>query len=87
MQRWIEEARLGDQIAWEQIVQHFSGMAFSVAFTKLGDWSIVEDAVQEAFTELLPISISYRKQRRSLDGSRSLSNANVIAFCAGRSTR
>ncbi|AJE51723.1 sigma-70 family RNA polymerase sigma factor [Paenibacillus polymyxa] len=51
MQCWIEEARLGDQNAWKQIVQHFSGMAFSVAYTRLGDWSLVEDTVQEAFAE------------------------------------
>lgn len=51
VQHWIEEAQLGDQNAWEQIVQHFSGMAFSVAYTRLGDWSLVEDTVQEAFAE------------------------------------
>lgn len=51
MRQWIEGARLGDQIAWERIVQHFSGMAFSVAYGKLGDWGHAEDAVQEAFAE------------------------------------
>ncbi|MNW37907.1 ECF RNA polymerase sigma factor SigW [compost metagenome] len=51
MRQWIEGARQGDQIAWEQLVQHFSGMAFSVAYAKLDDWCLAEDAVQEAFTE------------------------------------
>lgn len=51
MRKWIEGARLGDQMAWERIVQHFSGMAFSVAYGKLGDWGHAEDAVQEAFAE------------------------------------
>ncbi len=32
-------------------MQHFSGMAFSVAYGKLGDWGQAEDAVQEAFAE------------------------------------
>lgn len=51
MRDWIERACLGDQIAWERIVRHFSGMAFSVAYEKLGDWGHAEDAVQEAFAE------------------------------------
>ncbi|MNO20065.1 ECF RNA polymerase sigma-E factor [compost metagenome] len=51
MQQWIERAQEGDQIAWEQLVQHFSSMAFSVAYAKLGDWCLVEDVVQEAFAE------------------------------------
>lgn len=51
MQEWIEGARRGDQTAWERIVRHFSGMAFSVAYGKLGDWGQAEDAVQEAFAE------------------------------------
>lgn len=51
VRQWIEGARLDDQIAWERIVQHFSGMAFSVAYGKLGDWGHAEDAVQEAFAE------------------------------------
>ncbi|MCU6792144.1 sigma-70 family RNA polymerase sigma factor [Paenibacillus sp. WQ 127069] len=51
MRQWIEEARLGDQIAWGRIVKYFGGMAFSVAYGKLGDWGQAEDAVQEAFAE------------------------------------
>lgn len=51
MRQWIEGARLGDQLAWERIAKHFSGMAFSVAYGKLGDWGQAEDAVQEAFAE------------------------------------
>ncbi len=46
---WIEKARLGEPNAWEQIVRHFGGMAFSVAYAKLGDRPLAEDAVQEAF--------------------------------------
>ncbi|MDF2725089.1 MAG: polymerase, sigma-24 subunit, ecf subfamily, partial [Paenibacillus sp.] len=51
MRQWIEGARLGDPIAWERIVQHFRGMAFSVAYGKLGDRGHAEDTVQEAFAE------------------------------------
>lgn len=51
MREWIEGARLGDPFSWERIVQHFGGMAFSVAYGKLGDWGHAEDAVQESFSE------------------------------------
>ncbi|WP_308640034.1 sigma-70 family RNA polymerase sigma factor [Paenibacillus silvisoli] len=51
MKQWIQGARLGDQLAWRQIVQHFNGMAFSAAYAKLGDRGQAEDAVQEAFAE------------------------------------
>jgi len=51
VQQWIEGVRHGHQIAWERIVQHFSGMAFSVAYGRLGDWGQAEDTVQEAFVE------------------------------------
>ncbi|MEO3946017.1 sigma-70 family RNA polymerase sigma factor [Gorillibacterium sp. CAU 1737] len=51
MQQWIEKARVGDQMAWEQLVNHFSGMAFAVAYRKVGDPGLAEDAVQEAFAE------------------------------------
>ncbi|MNO57596.1 RNA polymerase sigma factor SigV [compost metagenome] len=51
MRQWVEGARKGDQIAWEQLVQHFNGMAFSVAYAKLDDWCLAEDVVQEAFAE------------------------------------
>ncbi|SDE55620.1 RNA polymerase sigma factor, sigma-70 family [Paenibacillus sp. UNCCL117] len=51
MRQWIERARLGDQEAYEHIVRHFKGMAHTVAYGKLSDRFLAEDAVQEAFVE------------------------------------
>lgn len=51
MREWVEAARNGDPQAWGRLVRHFSGMALSVAYGKLHDWGLAEDAVQEAFAE------------------------------------
>jgi RNA polymerase sigma factor (sigma-70 family) len=48
---YIEEARQGDRQAFEWIVRHYSTMANAVAYEKLRDYQLAEDAVQEAFTE------------------------------------
>jgi RNA polymerase sigma factor (sigma-70 family) len=51
MLQYIERARQGDRQAFEQIVRHFTPMANAVAYEKLHDYQLAEDAVQEAFTE------------------------------------
>ena len=51
MIQWIEEARRGSAEAQESLVRHFTGMALAVAYDKLQDSHLAEDAVQEAFTE------------------------------------
>lgn len=51
MLQYIEEAKQGDRQAFEQIVRHFTPMANAVAYEKLHDYQLAEDAVQEAFTE------------------------------------
>lgn len=51
MLQYIEEAGRGDRQAFEQIVRHFTPMANAVAYEKLHDYQLAEDAVQEAFTE------------------------------------
>jgi len=51
MQHWVEEARRGNQFAFEQIMGQFQGMAYAVAYAKLQDAHLAEDAVQEAFVE------------------------------------
>ncbi|WP_379137436.1 sigma-70 family RNA polymerase sigma factor [Paenibacillus sp. sgz500958] len=51
MLQQIEEARAGDRQAFEEIVRHYTGMAKSIAYDKLQDIQLAEDAVQEAFTE------------------------------------
>lgn len=51
MQQWVEEAKRGSQIAYEQIMKQFRGMAYTVAYAKLQDVHLAEDVVQEAFTE------------------------------------
>lgn len=49
--QWIEEARRGSAEAQGSLVRHFTGMALAVAYDKLQDPYLAEDAVQEAFTE------------------------------------
>lgn len=49
--QWIGEARRGSAEAQESLVRHFTGMALAVAYDKLRDPHLAEDAVQEAFTE------------------------------------
>ncbi|MWV45684.1 sigma-70 family RNA polymerase sigma factor [Paenibacillus sp. HJL G12] len=51
MLQYIEEAKQGDRQAFEHIVRHYAGMANAVAYEKLHDFQLAEDAVQEAFTE------------------------------------
>lgn len=51
MLQCIEDARQGDRQAFEHIVRHYSAMANAVAYEKLHDFQLAEDAVQEAFTE------------------------------------
>ncbi len=53
MRRWIELAKQGDQAAWDNLVRHFRGMAYTVAYSKLRDSHLAEDAAQEAFAETL----------------------------------
>ncbi|WP_342663626.1 sigma-70 family RNA polymerase sigma factor [Paenibacillus taiwanensis] len=49
--QWIDEARQGDRTAFEQVMSHYSVMAYAIAYDKLRDSYLAEDAVQEAFTE------------------------------------
>lgn len=51
MLQFIEDAKQGDRQAFEYIVRHFTGMANALAYEKLQDAQLAEDAVQEAFTE------------------------------------
>ncbi|WP_334072428.1 MULTISPECIES: sigma-70 family RNA polymerase sigma factor [Paenibacillus] len=47
----IEKAKQGNKEAFEPIVRHYTAMAKAVAYGKLKDRQLAEDAVQEAFTE------------------------------------
>ncbi|AIQ48260.1 DNA-directed RNA polymerase subunit sigma [Paenibacillus sp. FSL R7-0273] len=49
--RWIEEAQQGDGEAFGRLTAYFRGMAFAVAYDRLRDVHLAEDAVQEAFIE------------------------------------
>ncbi|WP_274361260.1 sigma-70 family RNA polymerase sigma factor [Paenibacillus thermotolerans] len=51
MERWVEDAKKGNSAAFEQLVKHYRGMAFAVAYHKLRDAYSAEDAVQESFME------------------------------------
>jgi len=47
----IEKARQGNKEAFAPVVRHYTAMAKTVAYGKLKDRQLAEDAVQEAFTE------------------------------------
>ncbi|MBP1995432.1 sigma-70 family RNA polymerase sigma factor [Paenibacillus eucommiae] len=51
MLQYVEDAKQGDRQAFEHIVRYYSAMANAVAYEKLYDFQLAEDAVQEAFTE------------------------------------
>jgi len=51
MLQTIEEARRGNRLAFDQIVRRYTMMANAVAYEKLHDFQLAEDAVQESFTE------------------------------------
>src|SRR3954464_154852 len=47
----VAAARLGDLDAFNAVVRQFQGMAYAVAYDRLGDAHLAEDAAQEAFLE------------------------------------
>ncbi len=47
----VTRARAGDAIAYGQLVGRFQDMAYGYAYAILGDWSLAQDAAQEAFIE------------------------------------
>lgn len=51
MQHWIKRAQNGDREALDHMVRQYRAMAYTVAYEKLRDFHLAEDAVQEAFTE------------------------------------
>lgn len=51
MQQWIEQAQQGDAEAFRELSGHVRGMAYVVAYDRLGDAQLAEDAVQEALLE------------------------------------
>ncbi|GLI05010.1 hypothetical protein YDYSG_10400 [Paenibacillus tyrfis] len=51
MLHWVERAKQGDREAFDLIVRRFEAMAYAVAYERLRDSYLAEDAVQEAFAE------------------------------------
>ena len=47
----VIQAQLGDEDAYDEIYIRFKDMAFSYAYSILGDLDLAEDARQEAFTD------------------------------------
>ncbi|WP_136608085.1 sigma-70 family RNA polymerase sigma factor [Paenibacillus dokdonensis] len=77
MLQYIEEARQGDRQAFEHIVRHFAAMANAVAYEKLHDFQLAEDAVQEAFTE----AFLHLNKLRSLEAFPGWFKAIVVRQC------
>lgn len=61
MKQWIEAAKRGDQNACAELVRHFERMAYTVAYARLNDPFLTEDAVQEAFAEAFAHLASLRE--------------------------
>src|SRR5690349_13582204 len=47
----VEAVRQGDLDAFNAVVRRFQGMAYAVAYDRVGDAHLAEDAAQEAFLE------------------------------------
>ncbi|HEY2494989.1 MAG TPA: sigma factor [Paenibacillus sp.] len=67
MLQWIEMAKKGDQEAFDHIVRQFTAMAHTVAYEKLHDSHLAENAVQEAFAEAF-IHLSKLKKSDAFPG-------------------
>ncbi|AJS58675.1 DNA-directed RNA polymerase subunit sigma [Paenibacillus sp. IHBB 10380] len=67
MLQWIEKAKTGDREACDHIVRQFTAMAHTVAYEKLHDSHLAEDAVQEAFAEAF-IHLSKLKKSEAFPG-------------------
>ncbi|MFH0070952.1 sigma-70 family RNA polymerase sigma factor [Peribacillus sp. NPDC056705] len=51
MKQWVEDAQRGERGAQARLVKHYTAMALAVAYDKLRDIHLAEDAVQESFVE------------------------------------
>lgn len=51
LQQWVRLACAGDVDAFGRVAEFYRGMAYAVAYQRLSDAHLAEDAVQEAFTE------------------------------------
>lgn len=51
LQVFVERAQLGDPDAFNEIVIRFQDMVFGLAYSKLGDAGLAQDAAQDAFVE------------------------------------
>lgn len=67
MHHWIEAAKRGDREAFDPIVRQFTSMAYAVAYERLHDVQLAEDAVQEAFAEAF-INLSRLKETEAFPG-------------------
>ncbi|KJB85777.1 DNA-directed RNA polymerase subunit sigma [Paenibacillus sp. E194] len=67
MHHWIEAAKRGDREAFDPIVRQFTSMAFAVAYERLHDVQLAEDAVQEAFAEAF-INLDKLKETEAFPG-------------------
>ncbi|MEP7272185.1 MAG: sigma factor [Acidobacteriota bacterium] len=48
---WVQAAKLGDELAFAELVRAYQDIAVAYATSILGDYHLGEDAAQEAFVE------------------------------------
>lgn len=73
MRQWVEEAKQENSEAFAQLMRHFRGMAYAVAYDMLKDVHLAEDVVQEAYIEAYLNLGKLQEPLRFRDGSRRLS--------------
>lgn len=52
IQKWVEKVQLGDQDAYENIVNTYKNQIYTLCYRQLGNKSDAEDAAQEAFIKV-----------------------------------
>lgn len=63
-QRWLTQARAGDQQAFTRLVQHYQKPVFNLCYRMLKDPLAAEDAAQEAFLRAYLKLHTYDPQRK-----------------------
>lgn len=61
---WIEQACLGDQFAFQQLMHRYAGAVYNVAYRMLGNAQEAEDASQEIFLRAYTRLDSFDRERR-----------------------
>ena len=82
----VVRAQLGDCQAYDCIVQRFQDMAFSYAYSILGDYDLAEDAKQEAFISAYCDLLTLREPASFPAWFRTIIHRQSVNIIRGRQT-